>query len=325
MISPSSWPGPQPAYPRNTRTALTRPATNAGSAVRSADATRPDDRRQVVAGLVERLVGERQRDQRVGLDRPAGEHVRRAGLQVLPPIERLAELLLGRSVDHDAERTVVVVLEHEDDRAIEVRVVERRSGDEQPAPSWEPTLAARHSLPARSAVRCASGDRATRPQHVDRHCMTYESTYSHASMVRVGIIGASGFTGAELLRLVAQHPQFEVAWRPPTRRPASRAADLYPGLAGAYPGLVFEPFDLERCDGLDVVFLGLPHEASLALAPQLVGRVGCVVDLSAAYRLKDAGAVPGLLRVRARPAGVAGGRRSTGCPSCTATSSRARG
>jgi N-acetyl-gamma-glutamyl-phosphate reductase len=63
-------------------------------------------------------------------------------------------------------------------------------------------------------------------------------------------------------------------------------------LAGAYPGLVYQVFDPEQVDGLDVVFLGLPHEASLALAPQLVGRVGCVVDLSAAYRLKDATQYP---------------------------------
>jgi N-acetyl-gamma-glutamyl-phosphate reductase len=48
----------------------------------------------------------------------------------------------------------------------------------------------------------------------------------------------------------------------------------------------------QQIDGVDVAFLGLPHEASLALAPSLVGKVGCVVDLSAAYRLKDASAYP---------------------------------
>ena len=111
-------------------------------------------------------------------------------------------------------------------------------------------------------------------------------------MLRVGIIGASGFTGAELLRLVAQHPQFELAVATADSQAGVAAATLYPGLAGAYPGLVFEEFDPEQVDGLDVVFLGLPHEASLALAPQLVGRVGCVVDLSAAYRLKDAAQYP---------------------------------
>ena len=107
-------------------------------------------------------------------------------------------------------------------------------------------------------------------------------------MLQVGIIGASGFTGAELLRLVAQHPQFELALATADSQAGVSAATIYPGLAGAYPGLVYEAFDFEQVDGLDVVFLGLPHEASLALAPQLVERVGCVVDLSAAYRLKDA-------------------------------------
>jgi N-acetyl-gamma-glutamyl-phosphate reductase len=111
-------------------------------------------------------------------------------------------------------------------------------------------------------------------------------------MLRVGIIGASGFTGAELLRLAAQHPQFEVVFATADSQAGVAAADLYPGLAGAYPGLVFDALDLDRVDGLDVVFLGLPHEASLALAPQLVGRVGLVVDLSAAYRLKDAAQYP---------------------------------
>ena len=106
-------------------------------------------------------------------------------------------------------------------------------------------------------------------------------------MVRVGIVGASGFTGAELLRLAAQHPQFDVVIATGDSQAGVRAAELYPSLAGSYPDLVFEPFELERVAGLDLVFLGLPHAASLALAPQLVGRVGCVVDLSAAYRLKD--------------------------------------
>jgi N-acetyl-gamma-glutamyl-phosphate reductase len=111
-------------------------------------------------------------------------------------------------------------------------------------------------------------------------------------MVAVGIVGASGFTGAELLRIAAGHPDFDVVLATGDSQAGTRAADLYPGLAAAYPDLVFEPFDLDRVRGLDVVFLGLPHEASMAMAPQLVGQVGCVVDLSAAYRLKDAAQYP---------------------------------
>lgn len=106
-------------------------------------------------------------------------------------------------------------------------------------------------------------------------------------MVEVGIIGASGFTGAELLRIAAQHPEFDVVYATGDSQAGVRAADLYPNLAARYPDLVFESFDLERARGLDVVFLGLPHSASMAMAPELVGHVGCVVDLSAAYRLKD--------------------------------------
>lgn len=106
-------------------------------------------------------------------------------------------------------------------------------------------------------------------------------------MVEVGIIGASGFTGAELLRIAAQHPEFDVVYATGDSQAGVRAAELYPNLAARYPDLVFESFDLERARGLDVVFLGLPHSASMAMAPELVGHVGCVVDLSAAYRLKD--------------------------------------
>lgn len=112
------------------------------------------------------------------------------------------------------------------------------------------------------------------------------------SSVRVGIIGASGYTGAELLRLVAGHPDLELAVATGDSMAGRRAADVYPSLEIAYPTLEFTPFDEHATAGLDLVFLGLPHEASMELAPMLVGSVGCVVDLSAAFRLKDASAYP---------------------------------
>ncbi len=109
---------------------------------------------------------------------------------------------------------------------------------------------------------------------------------------RVAIVGASGYTGAELLRLVAGHPHLELAVATGDTMAGRRAADLYPSLELAYPSLYFSEFDLANLDGVDVVFLGLPHEASMALAPQLVDRVECVIDLSAAFRLKDAACYP---------------------------------
>jgi N-acetyl-gamma-glutamyl-phosphate reductase len=111
-------------------------------------------------------------------------------------------------------------------------------------------------------------------------------------MLRVGIIGASGYTGAELLRLCAHHPEFEVVYATGDTQAGTLASSLYPSLAGRYPNLVFEELDIDRAKALDVAFLGLPHEASMAMAPELVGAVRCVVDLSAAYRLKDASLYP---------------------------------
>ena len=113
-------------------------------------------------------------------------------------------------------------------------------------------------------------------------------------MIRVGIIGASGYTGAELLRLLAGHPQMEVVLATADSNAGGLASTLYPSLAGPWPNLVFEPFDADQVRGLDLdlVFLGLPHEASMALVPQLIGSVGCVVDLSAAFRLRDPSLYP---------------------------------
>lgn len=94
------------------------------------------------------------------------------------------------------------------------------------------------------------------------------------------------------MRLLAQHPYMEVVYATGDSQAGMLAASLYPSLASAYPQLVLEEFDVERARGCDVVFLALPHEASLALVPQLIDHVRLVVDLSAAYRLKDAAAYP---------------------------------
>ncbi|MBK9178335.1 MAG: N-acetyl-gamma-glutamyl-phosphate reductase [Acidimicrobiales bacterium] len=111
-------------------------------------------------------------------------------------------------------------------------------------------------------------------------------------MFRVGIVGASGFTGAELLRLCAGHPGLAVHVATGDSQAGTPVADLYPSLAAAYPGLVFDPYDPDALDGLDLVFLGLPHGAAQAIVPGLRPRVGAVVDLSADFRLKDPALYP---------------------------------
>lgn len=105
-------------------------------------------------------------------------------------------------------------------------------------------------------------------------------------MINVGIIGASGYTGVELLRLCRQHPQFEVAFATGDSQAGTAVAELYPSLAAGYPDLVYQPWDPALLDGVDVVFLGLPHGTSQEIVPDLLGRVRVIVDLGADFRLR---------------------------------------
>jgi N-acetyl-gamma-glutamyl-phosphate reductase len=109
----------------------------------------------------------------------------------------------------------------------------------------------------------------------------------------VGIVGASGYTGAELLRLCAAHPQFEVKLATADSQAGTRISDLYPSLAGVYADTVFDHYHSpDQVDGLDLVFLALPHGASQAIVPELTERVGCIVDLAADFRLTDPSLYP---------------------------------
>ncbi|MGI9118757.1 MAG: N-acetyl-gamma-glutamyl-phosphate reductase [Acidimicrobiales bacterium] len=111
-------------------------------------------------------------------------------------------------------------------------------------------------------------------------------------MLRIGIVGASGYAGAELLRLTLAHPDLEVAWATADTQAGVAVAALYPNLAAAAGALAFTRFDPSQADGLDLVFLALPHGASAGLVPELAKRVEVVVDLAADFRLKDPGAYP---------------------------------
>ena len=110
--------------------------------------------------------------------------------------------------------------------------------------------------------------------------------------MKAGILGASGYTGSELLRLLAGHPEFEVAVATAHSHAGEAVGAHTPSLAAAYPGLVYEESDPARFDGLDLVFCGLPHGESQRIVPELRARVGLVVDLAADFRLKDASLYP---------------------------------
>jgi N-acetyl-gamma-glutamyl-phosphate reductase len=102
-----------------------------------------------------------------------------------------------------------------------------------------------------------------------------------------GIVGASGFTGAELLRLLASHPSLDVKVATGDSMAGEAIADLYPSLAAAYGDRRFDAYSPEAIDGLDVVFCGLPHGVSMGVIPDLRGRAGHIVDLGSDFRLHD--------------------------------------
>lgn len=109
---------------------------------------------------------------------------------------------------------------------------------------------------------------------------------------KVAVLGASGFAGAELLRLLAGHPHLEVASVTGDSQAGVAVAELYPSLAAAYPDAVYSPTGPEAAAGADVVFLALPHGASQDIVPALVGRAELVVDLAADFRLRDPALYP---------------------------------
>jgi N-acetyl-gamma-glutamyl-phosphate reductase len=106
-------------------------------------------------------------------------------------------------------------------------------------------------------------------------------------MARVGIIGASGFLGNELLRLLASHPDLDVAFATGDSAAGTLVADSYPGLAAAYGDLRYAAYDAADAAGLDLVFFALPHGQSQRIVPELRGKVGHLIDLAADFRLPE--------------------------------------
>lgn len=108
---------------------------------------------------------------------------------------------------------------------------------------------------------------------------------------RAGVVGASGYSGAELLRLLAGHPRIEVALATSREFAGKPVAAIYPNLA-PLEGLRYQELDPAALPGLDVVFLALPHGASMALGADLAQAGVRVVDFSADFRLEDPAAYP---------------------------------
>ena len=105
-------------------------------------------------------------------------------------------------------------------------------------------------------------------------------------MVRVGIVGGTGYTGVELLRLLAQHPHAEIVAITSRAEAGLPVAQLFPSLRGSVD-LKFSDPKTAPLSGCDVAFFATPHGVAMGQAPALLAAGARVIDLAADFRLKD--------------------------------------
>ena len=108
-----------------------------------------------------------------------------------------------------------------------------------------------------------------------------------STTTQAGVVGASGYSGIELLRLLSGHPHIDVAAATSRKLAGQRVEEAYPQLRGRMGGLVFsdsEPAALASASGVDVFFLALPHGVAAEYARPLYD-AKVVIDLSADFRL----------------------------------------
>lgn len=105
--------------------------------------------------------------------------------------------------------------------------------------------------------------------------------------IRVCVVGATGYAGIEVCRLVCAHPDMELTMATDRKAAGTRLADVYPSFEGTTELALSLPEPDDIAATADVAFLAVPHTASLALTPELLKRGVTVIDLSADYRLRD--------------------------------------
>lgn len=105
-------------------------------------------------------------------------------------------------------------------------------------------------------------------------------------MIKVGIVGGTGYTGIELLRLLVAHPEVEITAITSRKEDGVPVSDLFPTLRGQIQ-MTFTSPDKANLKACDVVFFATPHGVAMAQAPELLEAGVKVIDLAADFRLKD--------------------------------------
>ena len=110
-------------------------------------------------------------------------------------------------------------------------------------------------------------------------------TLSHQK-IKVGIVGGTGYTGVELLRILSQHPQVELSAITSRSEEGVAVADMYPSLRGKVDLRFVAPNNASLTD-CDVVFFATPHGVAMSQAQELLDAGVKVIDLAADFRLQD--------------------------------------
>lgn len=105
-------------------------------------------------------------------------------------------------------------------------------------------------------------------------------------MIAVGVVGGTGYTGAELLRLLVMHPQVELKHVTSRSESGSKVADLFPNLRG-FTDICFTEPAVETLAECDVVFFATPNGTAMKMVPELIEKEVRVIDLAADFRLQD--------------------------------------
>ena len=106
-------------------------------------------------------------------------------------------------------------------------------------------------------------------------------------MIKAAVIGASGYTGAELIRLLSGHPQVEVSMATSRTYAGQKVSDLYPELYGI-TDLKYTEYSQDDAAKADVVFVALPHGEAMTVVAELFGKGPRIIDISGDFRLADA-------------------------------------
>jgi N-acetyl-gamma-glutamyl-phosphate reductase len=105
-------------------------------------------------------------------------------------------------------------------------------------------------------------------------------------MLSVGVVGGTGYTGVELLRLLVTHPQVELRYVTSRSEAGTAVSAMFPNLRG-FTGVEFSEPDANLLGGCDVVFFATPNGTAMKMAPELLKQGARIIDLAADFRLHD--------------------------------------